>query len=191
MSAGRHDQPYLLANERLLVGEFWCPPESSRWQRLNTLSAQPHVIFPRTAVTIRLLGRAPVIGDRNQVLFYKPGQRYFRSLRSRKGDHCYYVELSSELMFRLDREMARFPFAWGPCDPSVFLLQRMAVRHLSEPHPDLRPVEESLAAAMEMAIERARIFHGFRARHREATRAAHREIVDQTEPPHRLTAAPG
>jgi AraC family transcriptional regulator len=171
----------LLANERLLVGEFWCPPESSRWHSLNTVSAKPHVIFPRTPVTIRPLGREPIIGDRNQILFYNPGQRYFRSLRSRNGDHCYYVELTSPLLFRLAGGMTSFPFAWGPCDASVFLLQRLAIRHLNEPSPDMRLVEESLVAAIGTALARARSFHAFRARRREATRAAHREIVDQTK----------
>jgi AraC family transcriptional regulator len=171
----------LLTNERLLVGEFWCPPESSRWHSLNTVSAKPHVIFPRTPVTIRPLGREPVIGDRNQILFYNPGQRYFRSLRSRNGDHCYYVELSSGLMFRLAGGMTSFPFAWAPCAASVFLLQRLSIRHLSAPSPDVRLVEESLTAAIEIAIRHARSFHAFRARRREATRAAHREIVDQTK----------
>jgi AraC family transcriptional regulator len=171
----------LFANERLLVGEFWCPPDSACWKSVNSVSAQPHVIFPRTAATIRQLGRESVISDRNQILFYNPGQRFFRSLTSPKGDHCYYVELSSELMFRLGAGMRSFPFAFGPCDASVFLLQRLAVRHLKAPHPDPRLAEEALTAAIRSGIERARIFHGVRARQREATRAVHREIVDQTK----------
>jgi AraC family transcriptional regulator len=171
----------LFANERLVLGEFWCPPDSSCWNSLNSVSAEPNVIFPRTAATIRQLGREPVIGDRNQVLFYNPGQRFFRSLTSRNGDHCYYVELSSALMFRLGGGMRSFPFAFGPCDASVFLLQRLAVRHLKAPHPDPQLAEEALTTAIRSAIERARIFHGVRARQREATRAAHREIVDQTK----------
>jgi AraC family transcriptional regulator len=171
----------LFANDRLLLGEFWCPPDSSCWNSLNSMSAKPHVIFPRTAATIRQLGREPVISDRNQILFYNPGQRFFRSLTSRNGDHCYYVELSSEIMFRLAGGLRTFPFAFGPCEASVFLLQRLAVRHLKAPHPDLGLAEEALTTAIESAIGRARVFHGFRARQREATRAAHREIVDQTK----------
>lgn len=171
----------LFANERLVLGEFWCPPDSSCWNSLNSVSAEPNVIFPRTAATIRQLGRDPVIGDRNQVLFYNPGQRFFRDLTSRNGDHCYYVELSSALMFRLGGGMRSFPFAFGPCDASVFLLQRLAVRHLKAANPDPHLAEEALTTALRSAIERARIFHGIRARQREATRAAHREIVDQTK----------
>jgi AraC-like DNA-binding protein len=140
----------------------------------------PHVIFPRTPVTIRQLGREPVVCDRNHVLFFNPGQRFFRSLRSRDGDRSYYVELAPELMFNLAR-LSSFPFAFGPCDPGVFLLQRLAVRHLKEPNPDPLLVEESVTESVGLAIERARSFHGLRSKRREATRAAHREIVDQTK----------
>jgi AraC family transcriptional regulator len=171
----------LFANDRLVVGEFWCPPESRCWHGLNSVSAAPHVIFPRTPVTIRQLGRDPVVCDRNHVLYFNPGQRFFRSLRSRDGDHSYYVEPTPELVFRLGRGLTSFPFAFGPCDPGVFLLQRLAVRHLREPNPDPLLVEECMTEAIAQALERARSFHGLRARSREATRAAHREIVDQTK----------
>jgi AraC family transcriptional regulator len=170
----------LFENERLVLGELWCPPESRCWHGLNSVSAAPHVIFPRTPVTIRQLGREPVVCDRNHVLFFNPGQRFFRSLRSRDGDHSYYVELAPELMFNLTR-LTSFPFAFGPCEPSVFLLQRLAVRHLRDPNPDRLLVEECVIEAVGLALDRARAFHGLRSRGREATRAAHREIVDQTK----------
>ncbi len=170
----------LFANDRLLLGEFWCPPHSERWHSLNSVSAEPHVIFPRTPVTIRQLGREPAICDRNQIVFYNPGQRFFRSLRSRTGDHCYYVELSPALMRRLAGGMTSFQFAAGPIDASVVLLQRLAVRHLKEPDPDLELVEQALTLALEAAIERGRSFHVLRAEQREPARAAQREIVDHT-----------
>jgi AraC family transcriptional regulator len=170
----------LFENDRLVVGEFWCPPESRCWHGLNSVSATPHVVFPRTPVTIRQLGHEPVVCDRNHVLFFNPGQRFFRSLRSRDGDRSYYVELAPELLFRLGGPTT-FPFAFGPCDAQVFLLQRLAIRHLREPNPDPLLVEECMTEAVSQALERARAFHGLRVRGREATRAAHREIVDQTK----------
>jgi AraC family transcriptional regulator len=170
----------LFENDRLVVGEFWCPPESRCWHGLNSVSAVPHVVFPRTPVTIRQLGREPVVCDRNHVLFFNPGQRFFRSRRSRDGDRSYYVELTPELMFRLGG-LTSFPFAFGPCDAGVFLLQRLAIRHLRGPSPDPVLVEECMTEAVAQALGRARQFHGLRARGRDATRAAHREIVDQTK----------
>ena len=171
----------LYANERLLAGEFWCAPDSTRWHSLNSVSLEPHVIFPRTPVTIRQLGRDPVVCDRNQIVFYNPGQRFFRTLRTTAGDHCYYVELSRRLMLRLAGGMESFPFTSAPCDASVFLLQRLTVRHLLEPYPDERLVGEALTVAVESAIEGAQACHGTHGKLREATRAARREIVDQTK----------
>jgi len=63
----------LYANERLLAGEFWCARDSTRWHSLNSVSPEPRVIFPPTPVTIRELGRDPVVCDRNQIVFYNPG----------------------------------------------------------------------------------------------------------------------
>ena len=170
----------LFENDRLLLGEFWCPPRSGRWHSLNSVSAEPHVIFPRTPVTIRQLGREPAICDRNQIVFYTPGQRFFRSLRTRSGDHCYFVELSAELMRRLADGAASFPFASGPSESPVFLLQRLAARHAREPDADVDLVEEALTVAVGRAIGSARLLHDLCANQRESTRAANREIVDQT-----------
>jgi len=170
----------LFVSENLLLGEFWCPPQSGRWQSLNSVSAEPHVIFPRTPVTIRQLGREPAICDRNQIVFYNPGQRFFRSLRTRSGDHCYYVELSAQLMCRLAGGASSFHFASGPSEPSVFLLQRLATRHARERDADVDLVEEALVIALGRSIESAGKFHDLCANQRESTRAANREIVDQT-----------
>ncbi len=84
----------LFRNEELLVGEFWCPPQSARWRTLNRVSPAAHVVFPRTRVAIRQVGRETVLADRNLVIFYNPGQRFFRTLRDAHGDHCYFVEVS-------------------------------------------------------------------------------------------------
>ena len=170
----------LFASEDLLLGEFWCPPQSGRWHSLNSVSAEPHVIFPRTPVTIRQLGREPAICDRNQIVFYNPGQRFFRSLRTRSGDHCYYIELTAQLMRRLANGASSFPFASGPSESSVFLLQRLATRYANEPEADVDLVEEALTIAVARAIESARGVHDLPANERESTRAANREIVDQT-----------
>jgi AraC-like DNA-binding protein len=170
----------LFSSDGLRLGEFWCPENSERWHSLNSVSAEPHVIFPRTPVTIRQLGREPAICDRNQIVFYNPGQRFFRSLRNRSGDHCYYVELSAPLMRRLGEGLASFPFSSGPSSASAILLQRLSVRHLREPDADRRLVEEALLLAVEGAIASARSFHESFANQREETVSAHREIVDQT-----------
>ena len=170
----------LFASDDLLLGEFWCLPQSERWQSLNSVSAEPHVIFPGTPVTIRQLGREAAVCDRNQIVFYNPGQRFFRSLRTRTGDHCYYVELSPTLMHRLAGGSASFPFASGPSAASVFLLQRLATRHLKEPDADPDLVEEALTTAVRQAIGAAVASRALRESQREGTRAANQEIVDQT-----------
>jgi AraC-like DNA-binding protein len=170
----------LFRNDHLLVGEFWCPPESERWSEVNEVSPALHVVFPRTSVVIRQLGSEPVLTDRNHVLFYNPGQRFLRSLHDRGGDHCYFVEVERSALAQLvDHDEEVFPFGIGPCDPDAFLLQHEAVAHLCEPEPDPLIVEESLMEALARVCTRAWSFHRRRpTAERASTRATHRKAVE-------------
>jgi hypothetical protein len=133
----------LFRNEHLLVGEFWCPPQSPRWRTLNEVSPSAHVVFPRIRVAIRLLGREPVLADRNLVVFYSAGQRFFRTLRDARGDHCYFVEMEPDAWAAVTGEEGEreWGFAFGPSDPAVYVLQHVAIAHLREPRFDPLLVE--------------------------------------------------
>lgn len=169
----------LFRNEHLHVGEFWCPPESERWREINEVSPEMHVVFPRTSVVIRQLGREPFLTDRNQVLFYNPGQRFLRTLYDQSGDHCYFVELAPETLAELAGHEESFPFAVGPCDPGAFLLYSAAVRRLREPRPDPLGVEECIAEVLERVSAQGWVLHARRSRPtRAVTRAAHRQVVE-------------
>ncbi len=169
----------LFRNEHFLVGEFWCPPESERWREVNEVSPELHVVFPGTSVVIRQLGREPFLTDRNQVLFYNPGQRFLRSLHDQAGDHCYFVELAPEALAELTGQEESFPFAFGPCDPAAFLLRHGAVRRLHEPGPDPLGVEECIAEVLERVCAQAWALHVSKPRPtRVATRATHRQVVE-------------
>ena len=67
-------------------------------------------------MAIRQLGREPVLADRNVVIFYNAGQRFFRALRDARGDHCYFVEMAPEAWAALTREEEgpELAFAYGP-----------------------------------------------------------------------------
>lgn len=174
----------LFRNEELLVGEFWCPPQSARWRTLNRVSPAAHVVFPRTRVAIRQVGRETVLADRNLVIFYNPGQRFFRTLRDAHGDHCYFVEVEPGAWAALtgDEGETELAFAFGPSDPEVYLLQHAAIAHLRERWWDPLLVEENLAEAVTRAVADARAFHGRRTRpRRRSTSAAHRNLVDEAK----------
>ena len=174
----------LFRNEHLLVGEFWCPPQSPRWRTLNEVSPSAHVVFPRVRGAIRQLGREPVLADRNLVIFYSAGQRFFRTLRDARGDHCYFVEVASEGWAALtgEEDGPELAFAYGPSDPAVYLLQHAAIAHLRELRCDPLVVEENLAEAVVRALADARAFHGRRRRpRRRSTSAAHRNLADEAK----------
>jgi AraC-like DNA-binding protein len=143
-----------------------------------------HVVFPRIRVAIRQVGREPVLADPTLVIFYNPGQRFFRTLRDARGDHCYFVEVEPDAWAALtgDEDETEWAFAFGPSDPAVYMLQHTAIAHLREQRYDPLVVEENLAEAVAQAVADARVFHGRRPRpRRRSTSAAHRGLLDEAK----------
>ena len=139
------------------------------------------MIIPRTPVTIRQLGRDPVVCDRNQIVFYNPGARFFRTLRTTAGDHCYFVELSPQLVLGLAGGMGSFPFVFGPCDASSFPAPEaggQASQGAASRRTPCRGGADGRCRRRRSRARGSRAGQGIGAR---ATRAARREIVDQTK----------
>jgi AraC family transcriptional regulator len=173
----------LFRNEHLLLGELWCPPESERWRAIDQFSPSVHVVFPRTAVLIQQLGRAPVLADRNLVLFYNPGQRFLRFLHDPEGDRCYFVAVAPEVLAELTgRECEPLPFAYGSQDAVTFLLQHAVVTKLRRARPGPLAEEEGLVQALARACDQAWALHERRSETaRAATRATHRQVVEEAK----------
>jgi AraC family transcriptional regulator len=130
----------------------------------------PHVVFPRTSAIIRHAGNEPTLANPNHVMFYNPGQRYFRTLHHPAGDRCWFIELEAGLLQELiDQE--EFRFVTGPGDADVRLLLHAIVRHLADEDADPLLVEEMVASALSQTITAAT--HG------------HDEVPPRTRPHHR------
>lgn len=176
----------LFRTERLRLGEFWCAPKSTRWRTVNVMPASAHVVFPRTTVAIRHLGRETVVATRNHVMFYNPGQRYLRALLGAEGDHCFFVEVDPATLAEISGREGELElgFPQGPNDPAAYLLQELVMRHVrQEAQPDRLFVEEALGLMLGRAVEHAQRFHRARpaGRLRPATRLARRDLVEQAK----------
>lgn len=159
------------------LGEFWCPPDSPRWQVANVIPDAPHVAFPRTSAIIRHAGDEAILANGNHVMFYNPGQRYVRSLHDPRGDRCWFLELDGVRLAEL-LEVGEFRFVAGPSDPRVRLLLHAAVRHTSDESADPLLVEEAVTEALSRTVTLAASFH--RQRHRPSS-PAHRALVERTK----------
>jgi AraC-like DNA-binding protein len=154
----------------LTVGEFRCGPEEPRWHEVNVIAGGAHAVFPLTSSVIQHVGRDPVLGNPNHVIFYADGQPYRRRLHDERGDRSIFVAF---------RGSVDFPCPHGPSDPAAYLAQRAVVRHLlSESHPDAIAVEETLTRVVDRAVRAALARHGIRRRERETTSQARHALVE-------------
>lgn len=123
-------------------------------------------VFPRTSVTIAHAGAAPVVADRNTVMFYNQGQLYTRGALSPAGDRCDWFSISREAAVdavaalepaALDRPGRPFSFPAGPCSTAAYARQRRLVhRALEHPGADLDDEILHLLRAVTAAALRAR-----------------------------------
>jgi len=105
----------LLSTPALTLGRYRCPPEVSAWQEPNDIGPLAHVVFPERPVTITRDTTGPLLGDRNWVMLYDPGQQYARQLVDPEGDECTFLALSPTLHDDLmsSGEQARQAFRAG------------------------------------------------------------------------------
>jgi hypothetical protein len=71
----------LLSTPELTLGEFACASGDRLWDEVNDIGGRAHVVFPRTPVVIEQDGAHPVLVTPNDVVYYRPHQRYRRELR--------------------------------------------------------------------------------------------------------------
>jgi hypothetical protein len=76
----------LFENPDVLVGEFHCHPNDSRWREENCADVGNLVVFPGTSVVIQHAGREPVVTGPNHLMLYNRDQTYFRRLLDPRGD---------------------------------------------------------------------------------------------------------
>jgi AraC-like DNA-binding protein len=158
------------------LGEFTCPAGADRWCTTNWIGAEPHVVFPRTAVRIIVDGAEPHVCTANDVLVYAADAHYRRELVSAEGDHCLYVTVS----FPLAEELAlshgprSAPLRHGPCSArryaSAQLIRVAAGRTRMDP---LRVDEATLSLLGAVAATRWTA--------PRTPRRAHREAVDEVQ----------
>ena len=122
------------------IGEFHCPPTDPMWGGVNWIGPEPHVVFPRAPVRIRLPGADEFVTTRNHVVVYAAGDEYRRRRVGDSGDDCSFLALSGELADRLgSSDLVR-----GLADISadVFLRHRRLMARVRSGTAELLDLEE-------------------------------------------------
>lgn len=111
----------------LLVGHFRCEPDDPAWREVNRVGDVPHVVVPRTAVSIAPVDDEPIAADANRVVLYDAGQEYRRRPIDPRGDDCLFLAVGDDLVDRLgggsglvDRRRHRFAVRERSCPPRLY-----------------------------------------------------------------------
>ena len=162
----------LLATPELTLGEFACASGDRLWDEVNDIGGRAHVVFPRTPVVIEQDGAQPVLVTPNEVVYYRPHQRYRRELRDARGDRSLWLEIAPEAG-AVPAGPAR------PCDAATSLLAVSLAGHLrAEPEPDRLLAEEAALRLLDDAVGGAPPGSGAR---RARTRAAHADLAEEAK----------
>lgn len=145
-------------------------------------------VFPRTSVRIRHAGAKPFIAGPNVVTLYNLGQVYVRENVTDEGDRCEWFSVEPGVLVEalavhdpsiLGDPEHPFQLPYAPADPQIYLLQRLAVRHVSEAEcVDPLFVEETVLEILDRVAASAARFRGVAARPEPQAGAGAGDVVD-------------
>ena len=168
------------------IGSFFCPPWHPRFPNTGPIRGTI-IVFPRTSVTITHLGKQPVVGDPNVIMFYNAGQRYTRGKLSDEGDICDWFGFDSRVIIDALRPIdptvdsrwdKPFTFSHGPSMNAIYLQQRLLVNALHRTQqPDFLFIEEKMLAILQQAIQARYQQERPFTKKSAATKKSHAELV--------------
>jgi AraC-like DNA-binding protein len=145
-------------------------------------------VFPRTSVRIRHAGGKPFVAGPNVVTLYNAGQVYEREMITDEGDRCEWFSVDPDVLAEAlaahdpaTRDDPEHPFRlpFIPGDPATYLLQRLAVRHLTEAEcVDSLFVEETVLRVLDAVAASAARFRGVAPKPGSESAAGATEVVD-------------
>jgi AraC-like DNA-binding protein len=153
----------IYASDAVTVGRFRCGPDDARWQEINCIGADHHIVFPETAVAIEPIGQASFVTNRNHVVFYNPDQEFRRRLVAGDGDRCWYLIVRSDEVGRMVWSATggaacdgRFPIADAMSTTEHFIAHRRLIdRALRALETDPLEVEETALVCAAGVLESA------------------------------------
>jgi AraC family transcriptional regulator len=171
----------LFENPDVLVGEFHCHPNDSRWREENCADVGNLVVFPGTSVVIQHAGREPVVTGPNHLMLYNRDQTYFRRLLDPRGDHCVFLLVAPALLADAGgADGFRFTATQAPMSAAAYLSHRLVVRRLQDDFDRLE-VEETLVRLISHAVAAERRVNGAERPARKRTRGRHTRMVEETK----------
>ncbi|MCW6006410.1 helix-turn-helix transcriptional regulator [Micromonospora sp. CPCC 205371] len=170
-----------------LLGRFVCPPDADRWDSVNWIGGQPHVVVPDTAVRLIPDGDEAYVSTVNHGLVYDRDVHFRRRLVSTEGDRCTFAivsdDLAAELGIERPQRRGRRPrLRYGSCGARAYALLHQAHTALADPAVDLLAVDEAVLSVLRHVTDRvAGAPQAGSGPSRPATARARRQAVEQVK----------
>ena len=144
--------------------------------------------FPRNTVRIQHAGGKPFVASPTLITLYNQGQIYVRERVADDADRSEWFSVQRSLLVEAlaahdprvqDRPDQPFQLPYVPSDPSTYLLQRMLVRHVTEPGPVHRLfVEETVLRILDRVAASVARFRGMAQTAAPSSGVGAGEVVD-------------
>lgn len=151
-------------------------------------ASRNEIVFLRSGMFRKHVGREAVIADLNCVLFFRRGEAYRVSHPVTCGDDCSVLSVRDDLLAEMaarhepavgERPGRPISFSHAPCAPSAYLAHRRLFEHVSNGNGDALAVEEAALRLAAGVLADAYAARGARpARRREDTAGAHRDLAE-------------
>jgi AraC-like DNA-binding protein len=172
------------------VHDYCCRPHGPDGRR-EEHSREHGVVFVRSGVFEKHVGRESVVADPNAVLFFNAGQAYRVTHPVAGGDRCTVFRVRPDVLAEMLRAFnpaaadgaAPFAHLSGPCDSNTYLAMHKLARGLERGHAvDPLAVDEMALRLTAGAIENAHRVRGERPdQGRAETRRAHADWAEHAK----------
>jgi AraC family transcriptional regulator len=168
------------------VGKFRCPVTHPEFRTAGPIEGYT-VTFPRTAVWIQHHGAAPFVADPRVVTVYNKGQPYVRAPLAPDGDRDDWFSVSAEMALEVasavdprarERPDRPFTVASAPCDPRLYLRQRILLGRIERGELTTLGVESEVAMLLGAVLRAGSIVSR---RHQIEKATARRDLVEATK----------
>jgi len=183
MSTSLHAQ-MLHRSGSVTISDVSCRPHA-RECGAEEISRANHIVFPRSGVFVKRIGRNEIVADPNHVLFFRKHEPYRVAHPVGIGDECTVLAFAPELLTEAvatyqprayDSPEQPFEFTHALSEQSIFLSQHRLRQQALSKHRDALAVDELAVDLLTGVIRSVYSARGFSTKHgRPETIRIHRE----------------
>lgn len=178
---------FVYCSPAVAVRDYRCRPVGTACEP-EEASSRNEIVFLRSGMFRKHVGRCDVVADMNHVLFFLRGEPYRVSHPETCGDDCTVLSIRNDLLVEIvtrhepaaaDRPDEPLRLTHAPCDPECYLEHRQLFERAGADDSDAMAIDEAALRLADRVIGAAFAVRGVRASTRRAdTAGAHRDLAE-------------